>query len=55
MLSDLFDLRYWRVWTLGACILAIILTPNDPSSMLTAAAILCTLYLAGALLSHHPW
>ncbi|NLS93266.1 MAG: hypothetical protein GXX96_14010 [Planctomycetaceae bacterium] len=54
MLSDLFDLRHWRVWILGGCILAIVLTPNEPFSMLTAAALLCVLYGTGAWLSHHP-
>ena len=54
MLSDLFDLRHWRVWILGGCILAIVLTPNDPFSMVTAAAFLCLLYAAGFLMAHHP-
>jgi len=54
MLSDLFDLRHWRVWVLAGCILAIMLTPNDPTSMVMAAAILSMVYLAGAWLSHHP-
>jgi Sec-independent protein secretion pathway component TatC len=53
MLSDLFDLRHWRVWILGGCILAIVLTPNDPFSMLAAAALLCVLYVTGAWLGHH--
>ena len=53
MLSDLFDMRHWRVWILGGCILAIVLTPNDPLSMLTAAALLCLLYGVGAWLGHH--
>lgn len=53
MLSDMFDLRHWRVWILGGCILAIVLTPNDPYSMLTAAALLCILYGTGAWLGHH--
>lgn len=53
MLSDLFDLRHWRVWILGGCILAIVLTPNEPISMLTAGVILCLLYASGALIGHH--
>jgi Sec-independent protein secretion pathway component TatC len=54
MLSDLFDLRHWRVWILGGCILAIVLTPNDPFSMLTAAALLCFLYGSALWIGHHP-
>lgn len=54
MLSDLFDLRHWRVWILGGCILAIVLTPNDPFSMVMAAMFLCLLYGTGFLLAYHP-
>ncbi len=54
MLSDLFDVRHWRIWILGGCILAIVLTPNDSFSMVNAAALLCVLYGSGLWLAHHP-
>jgi sec-independent protein translocase protein TatC len=42
-----FYLQHWRIAILIICVIAMVLTPADPISMLLMAAPLCLLYLLG--------